>query len=232
MGRREARFRTVPAGPPYGAVLLDLDGCLIASNDAHARAWSDALRFFGRSVSASRVRFQIGKGGAELLRDLVTPAEHYLLASAMGATQTKIFLRRFRREVRAIPGAAAAVRAMRRAGIAVVLASSAERRVVDRAVRLLRLGSVLNGSTSGDDVQKAKPFQDVFSLAVDRFRLSARRPVAVGDTPYDIAAAHQMGLACVALRSGGFPEGSLRTAEWVCRDLSDLWENRRELFAR
>jgi beta-phosphoglucomutase-like phosphatase (HAD superfamily) len=232
MTKRAARFRTVSAGPPFGAVLLDLDGCLIASNDAHARAWSEALRRFGRSVPSGTVRFQVGKGGSEMLRDLVSLPEHYFLASAMGATETDIFLRRFRDEVRPLPGAAAAVRAMRRASLAVVLASSAERRVIDRAVSLLRLGSVLTGATSADDVKKTKPFHDVFSLAVDRYRLSGRRPVAVGDTPYDIAAAHQMGLPCVALLSGGFPRESLRTAEWVCRDLPDLWQNRRELFAR
>jgi HAD superfamily hydrolase (TIGR01509 family) len=232
MGRGEARFRTVPAGPPFGAVLLDLDGCLIASNDAHARAWSDALRRFGRAVSVAQVRFQVGKGGSEMLRDLVSPAEHYFLASAMGATQTEVFLRRFRREVKPVPGAGKTVRAMRRSGLAVVLASSAEREVVDRAVNLLKLGSILNGSTCADDVKKAKPFHDVFSLAVDRYRLAKRRPLAVGDTPYDIAAAHQMGLPCVALRSGGFPESSLRTAEWVCDDLTDLWQNHREIFER
>ena len=92
MPRREGRFRTVSAGPPFGAVLLDLDGCLIASNDAHARAWSSALRLFGRAVPPSRIRWQVGKGGAELLRDIVSPAEHYFLAPAMGATQTHLFL--------------------------------------------------------------------------------------------------------------------------------------------
>ena len=61
-------------------------------------------------------------------------------------------------------------------------------------------GSIINISTNGavrahrytsaDDVQKAKPFSDIFSLAIRRFRLEGRRPVAVGDTPYDIAAAH------------------------------------------
>lgn len=231
MPRSEARFRTVSAGPPFGAVLLDLDGCLIASNDAHARAWSSALRLFGRAVPPSRVRWQIGKGGAELLRDIVSPAEHYFLAPAMGETQTRLFLQRFGREVRPIPGAAGAVRGMKRAGLPVVLASSADRKVIDRAVALLRIRDVLRGATSADDVKKAKPFHDVFSLAVDRYGLSRRRPVAVGDTPYDIAAAHQMGLPCIALRSGGFPDASLRTAEWVFRDLADLWTNHRELFA-
>jgi len=76
-----------PRGKKAAAVLLDLDGCLIDSNDAHARAWSAALSRFGRSVGASRIRPHIGKGGEELLREFVTPAEHAVLASAMGAVQ-------------------------------------------------------------------------------------------------------------------------------------------------
>ena len=45
-----------PQGTPFGAVLLDLDGCLIDSNDAHARAWSATLARFRRKVPAARLR--------------------------------------------------------------------------------------------------------------------------------------------------------------------------------
>ncbi|MEO8432933.1 MAG: HAD family phosphatase [Acidobacteriota bacterium] len=210
---------------------MDLDGCLIDSNDAHARAWSDALARFGRKVPASRIRIHIGKGGAELLRDFVSPPEHALLAGAMGAVQTASFLGRFRREVRPIPGAAAAVRAMRRAGIPVVLASSASPVVIRRALGLLRLEGVLTGVTSSEDVEKTKPFDDIFSLAIRRFRLGGRRPVAVGDTPYDIAAAHQIGVPCMGMRSGGFPFRTLRSADGVFRDVAALWREGREMFA-
>lgn len=219
-----------PQGAPFGAVLLDLDGCLIDSNDAHARAWSAALARFGRRVPAARLRGEIGKGGSEILRDLVTPAEHHLLAPAMGSLATELFLKAFPR-VRPVPGAAAAVGAMRRAGIAIVLASSADREVVERAIARLRIEPSLLGFTSADDVKKAKPFHDVFALAIQRFRLAARRPVAVGDTPYDIAAAHQIGVPCLALRSGGFPERTLARADGVFDDLGDLWRNGRGLFA-
>lgn len=219
-----------PQGAPFGAVLLDLDGCLLESNETHARKWSEALARFGRRVPVARLRGEIGKGGSEILRDLVTPAEHHVLAAAMGAFQTELFLKAFPR-VRPVPGAAAAVRAMRRAGLPVVLASSAARDVVKRAISSLRLESALLGFTSADDVRKAKPFHDVFALAISRFRLAARRPVAIGDTPYDIAAAHQIGVPCLALRSGGFPGRTLRRAEGVFDDLADLWSRGRRLFA-
>ena len=211
------------AGGKFGAVLLDLDGCLLDSNDAHARAWSDALALFGHRVGAQRIRRHIGKGGSELLRDFVAPGEQHLLSDAIGETQTRVFLKRFGR-VRAIPGAAAAVRGMRGAHLPVVLASSADRRVVDRALAKLRLTDVLTGAICSDDVEKAKPFHDVFSVAIARYRLSGRRPVAIGDTPYDVAAAHQIGVPCVALASGGFSPRSLASADLHATDLLSLEE--------
>ena len=212
-------------------MLLDLDGCLVDSNDAHASAWSGALARFGRHVPASTLRRHIGKGGKELLRDFVTPAEHSLLAEAMGSVQTEIFLEKFRRDVRPFPGAAAAVRAMRREGIPVVLASSAQKEVIRRSLALLGLEGVLTGQTSAQDVEKSKPFDDIFSLAIDRYRLGSRRPVAIGDTPYDIAAAHQIGVPCLGMRSGGFPLWTLRSADHVFASVADLWEKGRDLFA-
>ena len=214
----------------FGAVLLDLDGCLVDSNDAHARAWSDALARFGRKVPASRIRRHIGKGGKELLRDFVTDRERAVLASAMGSVQTERYLARFEREVRPIAGAAAAVRAMRRAGIPVVLASSADPEVIRRSLSLLRLDGVLTGVTSSEDVEKTKPFEDIFSLSIARFGLARRRPVAVGDTPYDVAAAHQIGVPCAAMRSGGFPLRTLRCAELVFETVADLWTAGRRFF--
>jgi beta-phosphoglucomutase-like phosphatase (HAD superfamily) len=215
----------------FGAVLLDLDGCLVDSNDAHAQAWSRALALFGHRVSANRIRRNIGEGGPELLRDFVTPAELHFLGDALGRTQTRLYLERFDAEVRGFPGAAAAVRAMRRAGIAVVLASSADRVVVERSLKALRLDGVVTGFTSADDVEKAKPFDDVFSVAIARFRLARAHPVAIGDTPYDIAAAHQIGVPCFALESGGFPARTLARAERRYAGLADLWARGRELFA-
>jgi beta-phosphoglucomutase-like phosphatase (HAD superfamily) len=224
--RRARRSTGAARALPFGAVLLDVDGTLIDSNDAHARAWVDSFRAFGRRVAVGKVRFQIGKGGGELVREFVTPLERHLFADAMGSTETQLFLARFRK-IRVFAGAAETVRAMSRAGVRIVLASSAERSVVERSVKLLRIGRHIAGYTSADDVKKAKPFHDVFSVAIARFRLAALRPVAIGDTPYDIAAAHQIGLPCLAVRCGGFPEKTLAGADRMYDDLESLWRDER-----
>ena len=67
---------TAAWNPPFSAVLLDLAGCLLDSNEAHARAWEGAFR---RAAAADAL------GGDSFSRELD------------GAT---LFVRRFARPPR------------------------------------------------------------------------------------------------------------------------------------
>src|ERR671927_137617 len=51
----------------YRAAIFDVDGTLVDSNDAHARAWIDALAESGRTLAFARVRPLIGMGSDKLL---------------------------------------------------------------------------------------------------------------------------------------------------------------------
>lgn len=51
----------------YRAALVDIDGTLVDSNDAHAHAWVDALAERGRRVDFLRVRPLIGMGSEKVL---------------------------------------------------------------------------------------------------------------------------------------------------------------------
>lgn len=51
-------------------VLLDVDGTLVDSNDAHTRAWVKALAEAGVTVEFAAVRRLIGKGGDKLLPEV------------------------------------------------------------------------------------------------------------------------------------------------------------------
>jgi phosphoglycolate phosphatase-like HAD superfamily hydrolase len=55
----------------FTAILLDVDGTLIDSNDAHAQSWCHALAEFDRPVEFKRIRRLIGKGGDKLLAETV-----------------------------------------------------------------------------------------------------------------------------------------------------------------
>jgi HAD superfamily hydrolase (TIGR01549 family) len=131
-------------------------------------------------------------------------------------------------EVDPLPGAHDLVAALVADGWRVALASSGEPEFARHAVEALGVGDDITLLTTNDDVEASKPEPDL--LHVTLARLGVSRAVMVGDTPYDVEAAGKAGLACIALRSGGFGEAELREAGAVVvaevpADLLDLdWE--------
>ena len=103
-----------------------------------------------------------------------------------------------------------AVSAVNLAAWKVALASSGEPEFARHAVEALGVGDDIALLTTNDDVEASKPEPDLLQVTLDGLGVS--RAVMVGDTPYDVEAATKAGLACVALRSGGFGEAELREA--------------------
>jgi len=73
---------------------------------------------------------------------------------------------------------------------------------------------------------RSKQYPDIFHIVLDRFQMKPSEAVVIGDTPYDVFAAKKLGLAALALLTGGFSDQSLREAgaSEVYKDLSELLE--------
>lgn len=205
------RQRT-PAPGRIQAVLFDLDGTLVDSNDYHVEAWDEAFRDADHPIDRAVIRGQIGKGG-DLLVPALMPHAPEAVQQAIAKAHGEIFHTRYLDRVRPFPGASALVRRVHDAGQRVVLASSAERRELKHYARLLGIADILDAQTSIDDVATSKPAGDIFAAAIAK--LGAIPPAAVlaiGDTPYDVEAAAKAGAATVAVRSGGFSDDALAGA--------------------
>src|SRR6187200_2270479 len=70
MAPNRGRFGGRQAFVTIAGVLLDVDGTLVDSNDAHAHAWVRALAEAGVTVDFTSVRRLIGKGGDKLLPEV------------------------------------------------------------------------------------------------------------------------------------------------------------------
>src|SRR5688572_24265811 len=82
------------------AVLFDIDGTLIDSNDLHAQAWADAFAEFGKDIPANRVRPHIGKGGDQLLPVFLSPEELARFGEKLERFRGELFQREYLPKVR------------------------------------------------------------------------------------------------------------------------------------
>lgn len=203
------------------AVLLDVDGTLIDSNEAHVAVWVQVFREAGYDVAADAIRPEIGKGGDILVPDLLPDAgeeEEKRLADRHG----ELFKADCLKRMRPFPRAHDLVEQLHAKGQKVVIASSASQEELDHYVELLDIESLIHASTTIDDVDTSKPAHDLVSAALQKAGVPPEHAIMVGDTRWDIEAAAKAGVASIAVRSGGSDDAVLSDAVAIYDNVADL----------
>lgn len=206
----------------YRAVILDMDGTLIDSNDAHVRAWVEALRANGREVTEKDIRPWIGMGGDNLLPAAVKIDKESKEGKKISEERGEIYKSRFLPHLKPFPEVRPLLERMKKDGLKLIVATSSPEDEVGKAVEIVGVGDLLEDVTSASDAGKSKPDPDVVKAALDRLKLQAGDVVMLGDTPYDIQAAGKIGIDVIAFRSGGFPDKDLEGAIAIYDGAADL----------
>jgi HAD superfamily hydrolase (TIGR01509 family) len=208
------------------AILFDVDGTLIDSNDLHATAWREAFLHFGVDIPLESVRGQIGKGGDNLMPALLPPDLLEAKGEDIEAYRGDLFKRDYLPRVVPFPGVRDLFERLAADGKTIVLASSAKADELHFHLGVIGAEDLVAATTSADDVDSSKPDPDIFQAALKKAGAGPDEAVVVGDTPYDIQAACKAGLRTLAFRSGGFPEEALRQAGAV-----EIWDGPADLLA-
>jgi HAD superfamily hydrolase (TIGR01549 family) len=210
------------------AVIFDMDGTLIDSNDFHARAWREILAKYGHEVAFEEVRHQIGKGGDQLMPVFLSEEEVERDGERIEEERTELFKRKYLPQIEAFPMTRELFERIKRDGKQVVLASSSKGKELDAYKKIARIDDLIEEATSSDDAERSKPHPDIFEAALTKLDgVAPEEAIVVGDTPYDAQAAGKAGLATIGLLCGGFPEDELRAAGCVAiyRSPADLLDH-------
>lgn len=208
--------------PTLRAALLDVDGTLLDSNDAHARAWVDALAEAGHGVPFERVRPLIGMGGDKLLGEVTDLDPDDDEGAAILQRTTEVFRARYLATCRPFPGTRALLERMRADGLDLVVVTAAEANELDGLLEQAGVKDLIDEATSSGDVERSKPEPDIVRAALEASGYDAAEVLMLGDTPYDVEASGRAGVPCVALRCGGWGDADLGDAVAIYDDPADL----------
>lgn len=200
---------------PFEAVLLDVDGTLIDSNDAHAHAWVDVGREFGFPIAFHDVRWLVGMGGDKVLPRLTGLQEASDAGRALLERRGEIFRADYLPRLHALPGAPELLARMRADGLTLVVATSASRQDLAALLRQAGLEDLVEEAANADDAEESKPSPDIIEAALAKAGARPERALMLGDTPYDIEAAARAGVQSIAFTSGGWSRQELAGASEV-----------------
>jgi phosphoglycolate phosphatase-like HAD superfamily hydrolase len=194
------------------AVLFDIDGTLVDSNDAHAHAWIRAFSDAGVRVEFESVRCAIGMGGDKLMPAVAGIEEESPAGQRISKRRQEIFKTEYLPHLEPFRDAGTLVRACQSLALQVGAASSAKRDELEALLKIADAAALLGDSTSADDAEESKPDPDIVHAALKKAGVEASDAVMIGDTPYDIEAATRAGVRVIAFRCGGWNDASLQGA--------------------
>ena len=198
-----------PSPRPIDLVVFDCDGVLVDSEGITGRVFAGMLRELGADVDEHELaRLCIGRSTADSLG---------MAARLLGRPLPSDFAERYgersraalAKEVTLMPGVAAMLDAL---DLPCAIASNGLRMKMAITLRVTGLLERFEGRWFGiDDVERGKPFPDLYLLAAGTLRARPARCVVVEDSPTGIAAGRAAGMTVLGY-AGGLPSERLLEA--------------------
>jgi HAD superfamily hydrolase (TIGR01509 family) len=205
------------------AVVFDLDGVLVASEELWDEVRETFVRERGGRYDAAAQRAMMGMSSLEWSRYINQELGVDEPPEEISAEVVRGMIERYEAELPLIPGAREAVE--RLAGrFVLAVASSSNRPLIDRVLELSGLGPLFRATVSSEEVARGKPAPDVYLEAAARLSIEPARCAAVEDSHSGIRSAKAAGMRVLAVPNPSYPPDadSLAQADAVLGSLEEL----------
>ncbi|AIQ51286.1 beta-phosphoglucomutase [Paenibacillus sp. FSL R7-0331] len=184
------------------AVIFDLDGVIVSTDEYHYQAWkqiSDAEGIpFDREAN-ERLRGVSRMESLELILEKAskryTEEQKLALAERKNVIYRELLNRLSKTDI--LPGVMKLITALQERHVLTAIGSSSKNTPV--ILNKIGLENVFDAVVDGNDIKNSKPDPEVFLLAAERLRISPEDCIVVEDAEAGIAAARAAGMKTVGV---------------------------------
>jgi beta-phosphoglucomutase len=204
------------------AVLWDMDGTLIDSEEFHWIAWQDTMAHEDSAITREQFLSSFGQRNDSIITTWLgaeaTPERIERISNAKE--------KRYRDLVRnngisPLPGVATWVDQLHKRGWLQAVSSAAPRANIDVVLEVLSAAHCFQGIVSAEDVSTGKPDPEVYLTAASRIGVPPRSCIVVEDAAAGIEGARRAGMRSIGVSRKGDP----LAADVVVRSLDLLESN-------
>ncbi|WP_042364265.1 HAD family hydrolase [Streptacidiphilus neutrinimicus] len=201
---------TTLASHTLQAVLIDMDGTLVDTEDFWWEAESTLLAELGHPIGLEEREIVVGGPMSRVVDHLLKVSGAPLTPAALGHAVNDRFVELIGQGVPVRPGAKALLVDLAAQGVPAALVSASHRRIIDQVLKTL--GAHFFGFTvAGDEVERTKPHPDPYLLAAARLGADPARCVVIEDAPTGVRAGQAAGCHVLAVPSVAAIEPGPRT---------------------
>jgi HAD superfamily hydrolase (TIGR01509 family) len=184
----------------YAGYIFDCDGTLADSMPIHLQAWNHGLESADAPLRID---------GNDLMKvagmDVYQTVEHWndihkmeIQAKTTVEEKTRYFLEN-RAKVKALQPVVDFARECYKSGATLSVASGGTREDVEFTIACIGIRDLFTAVVTADDVQRSKPFPDLFLLAAKQMGIKPEDCLVIEDSPLGIEAANRAGMHSILI---------------------------------
>jgi len=205
-------------------VLFDMDGVLVDSEPFICKAAIIMFSELGIKVLPDDFQPFVGMGENRYIGGVAESHGIKVNIEEVKARTYEIYRKIVRGNLLPLPGALEFISKCSKKGFKLALATSADTIKMDVNLKEIGLSrDIFHSIITGLDVEKKKPFPDIYMKAAKSLGFNPRECLVVEDAVSGIKAGKAAGCRCLAVTSS-FNASELKEADWICESLLDVPE--------
>jgi len=188
----------------HRAVLWDMDGTLIDSEEFHWISWRETLASEGIVISREQFLSSFGQRNDAIIPQWLGASATPERITEISNAKEELYRHLIRRDgISPLPGVAHWVHQLHQQGWLQAVASAAPRANIDAVLEALSATHVFQGIVSAEDVRRGKPDPEVYLAAASRVGVSPDRCIVVEDAVAGVEGARRAGMKSIGVSHNG-----------------------------
>jgi beta-phosphoglucomutase family hydrolase len=211
------------------AVIFDLDGVIVESENTHVEAEKQTLLKYGVQISTEELRRYTGTTAKLMFSELIKKYNLNTTFEEMFSEKEEIFFKLLEEDAKPTKGVVEFLEELKKRNIRLAVGSSSNKKLIDYVLNKLNIRHLFDCVVGAEDIVHSKPNPEIFLKAAAKLGLSPAECLVIEDAELGVEAAKRARMKCVGYKNPNSGDQDLSKADVIVDDFSKI--NAKEMLS-
>ena len=204
------------------AVIFDLDGVIVESENAHIEAEKQTFLKYGVRISSEELHKYTGTTAKVMFTELIRKYRLNTTFEEISGQKEDTLFRLLKEDAEPTKGITALLRELKSKRIKLAIGSSSTKKQIKYVLNKLEIAHIFNCVVGAEDIVNSKPDPEIFLKAAAELNANPSECLVVEDSKLGVEAAKRAHMKCVGYRNPNSGNQDLSRADIITDDFSRL----------